>query len=1172
MIMSRAWILAVLLAVPAAVPAATLLHHWPLDDGSGTVAADVVGSAPMTLSGSTAGWTASGRVGGAYQFNGASYFVTPAADTLTDPGAAVAIAGWFRSSPSTDNRDFLYEFERIHGMRIQGDGLQVSFNDNTSGAPTWGAGLDDGEWHHFVAQNTNGTTTLYVDGAWAGSRSETLASLTSVSRDSAIGARQAGTRLFAGWIDDVRIYSGGLTEAEIRILAQVVNQPPVAENDAYAGTFNQTLTVAPPGVLANDLEVDGDPLTAVLVSNVALGGLTFSTNGSFSYIPPTDFFGQVAFAYKAVDKDGESAPATVTLTLLDPSTTLTTAEVAMIEGDLGITLTETQKIDLAAIVKSPPASAWRTDAQNRIHQHRKADLTVQVVDTLGNPVPGATVRVELLNHAFRFGGVATVMDLTDAEGSLAAAGSTTGQWENLVLALFNAVGLNNALKPKITGQHTYLPGFMAWAASHQLPVRGHLLMWPGGGGVDDLDDPLAVSGIDYGDHLSTASTSAYASHNVLGAVDTYKASPRSPADKAALKAEVDAEIAEWASTWNVYEWDVINETIGNTLLQEILGYGEMATWFELAASNRVDPDCNLFINDFQLMSARFDDGDSLYEARRDTYFERIDLLLSNSAPVTGIGFQSRFRFGENPPDLVYDRLQDFALRYPDLDFTGTEFEIKDRYSTTGDPLFLYDETTRARMTEEYMTVYFSHPQVTGLFAWDFINDYPDSSPGADDNARTTQRSLVYYGDGPGGVEGPEVKLNGLVWHYLHRIRYHTDVSGLTASNGSLTVQSYKGDVALTVRYDGMEIPATVTLLSNRTIQVALSGITLPPTQAVLDEWWFDDVNATPITEATNRTGTTSFTGASPGVATDGGGRLVIQQHPSAVNPGSGVFLNSGPLTFGSRTGGVYELDWTIVSASLESGDPNGATVGFGLKDSGANADLFRIRLNKTVGGLAVSTFIDGQYTAISNFTGVFTLPAPLRLRSVIDLEADVADVYLTLGGDPERFMQQVALSTNGSRWDQSTFLAVNNATDWGAADTLVIEAVTYRKVQIETYADWADALDWQGESARGETDDPDGDGTLNLMEFAIGGNPVISDAHLTALRCSLDNLQPSLVLTPAIDTLDLPFVLDFTDDFIRWDQIPSLRLYGEAGQPLSIPWPPETGSTQAARLRVGFGN
>ena len=70
-----------------------------------------------------------------------------------------------------------------------------------------------------------------------------------------------------------------------------------------------------PGVLGNDVDPDGDPLTATLVSGPAHGTLTFNPDGSFVYTPDADYSGPDSFTYTVSDGDQTSAPATVTLTV-----------------------------------------------------------------------------------------------------------------------------------------------------------------------------------------------------------------------------------------------------------------------------------------------------------------------------------------------------------------------------------------------------------------------------------------------------------------------------------------------------------------------------------------------------------------------------------------------------------------------------------------------------------------------------------------------------------------------------------------------------------------------------------------------------------------------------------------------------------------------------------------
>ncbi len=92
-----------------------------------------------------------------------------------------------------------------------------------------------------------------------------------------------------------------------------VNDAPVAVADSFSTNENVPLTVTAPGVLANDTDVDGDALSAALVTPTAHGTLALAANGSFVYTPSTNFFGADAFAYKA--SDGALTSGTVTVTI-----------------------------------------------------------------------------------------------------------------------------------------------------------------------------------------------------------------------------------------------------------------------------------------------------------------------------------------------------------------------------------------------------------------------------------------------------------------------------------------------------------------------------------------------------------------------------------------------------------------------------------------------------------------------------------------------------------------------------------------------------------------------------------------------------------------------------------------------------------------------------------------
>lgn len=57
--------------------------------------------------------------------------------------------------------------------------------------------------------------------------------------------------------------------------------PPVAVDDSYSTDMDAPLSISAPGVLDNDTDADGDPLTAAVVDNPANGSVSLNTDGSF---------------------------------------------------------------------------------------------------------------------------------------------------------------------------------------------------------------------------------------------------------------------------------------------------------------------------------------------------------------------------------------------------------------------------------------------------------------------------------------------------------------------------------------------------------------------------------------------------------------------------------------------------------------------------------------------------------------------------------------------------------------------------------------------------------------------------------------------------------------------------------------------------------------------------
>jgi large repetitive protein len=106
---------------------------------------------------------------------------------------------------------------------------------------------------------------------------------------------------------------GGFTTSTITVTVAPVNDPPVALPD-YA-TINQNTPIEALAVLANDRDVDGDPLT-VTAATAANGTVTINPDGTLRYVPNPLFVGNDTITYTISDGKGGTATATVTITVL----------------------------------------------------------------------------------------------------------------------------------------------------------------------------------------------------------------------------------------------------------------------------------------------------------------------------------------------------------------------------------------------------------------------------------------------------------------------------------------------------------------------------------------------------------------------------------------------------------------------------------------------------------------------------------------------------------------------------------------------------------------------------------------------------------------------------------------------------------------------------------------
>lgn len=173
------------------------------------------------------------------------------------------------------------------------DSLLASFNVSTAaGLLTNDVNVDGSPMTaQLVANNTAGTLNLATDGSFTYQP-----------------AGIVGTQTFTYRVFD------GTGHSNTTTVTLVVDTPPVADNDSYAAIEDQLLApAAAAGVLVGDTDAENNALAAEVVQGPSHGTLLLRANGSFDYLPASNYFGPDSFTYRVSDGDQWSNVATVSI-------------------------------------------------------------------------------------------------------------------------------------------------------------------------------------------------------------------------------------------------------------------------------------------------------------------------------------------------------------------------------------------------------------------------------------------------------------------------------------------------------------------------------------------------------------------------------------------------------------------------------------------------------------------------------------------------------------------------------------------------------------------------------------------------------------------------------------------------------------------------------------------
>jgi VCBS repeat-containing protein len=168
-----------------------------------------------------------------------------------------------------------------------------STNEDTTHSGSLSGSDVDGDSLSFAlgTQATHGTATVNADGTF------TYVPV----------ANYHGSDSFTFVVNDGTTDSAA---ASVTITVDSVNDAPVANSLDFTTPLNSELD----GALTGS-DVDGDTLTFAVGEQAAHGMVTVNSDGTFSYVPDTNYHGNDSFTYVVNDGTVDSVPATVTITV-----------------------------------------------------------------------------------------------------------------------------------------------------------------------------------------------------------------------------------------------------------------------------------------------------------------------------------------------------------------------------------------------------------------------------------------------------------------------------------------------------------------------------------------------------------------------------------------------------------------------------------------------------------------------------------------------------------------------------------------------------------------------------------------------------------------------------------------------------------------------------------------
>ncbi|MEM3574638.1 MAG: endo-1,4-beta-xylanase [Candidatus Bathyarchaeia archaeon] len=290
------------------------------------------------------------------------------------------------------------------------------------------------------------------------------------------------------------------------------------------------------------------------------------------------------------------------------------------------------------------------------------DLTIEVKDDEGKPIPGATVHLEQQSHDFWFGTALADWRLSKYKNEPAI----ITKYKEVVRTHFNAAVHEDSLKwyytERARGSVSYRDAdeWVKWCEENGIRMRGHCLFW------EKEDRNLQwVRAL----------------------------------DRESLRQAVERRAKEVTARYRgrIVEYDVNNEMLHGNFFRSRLGgdiIGDMFRW-----AKEGDPNATLYVNEY------------LPRGYLPRYEGMIRSLLERGVPVGGIGIQAHF--GDGPGRIAPPTPEEWKTVLDSLAKFGLPIKITEySYDTP-------NEERKALFLADFYRLCFSHPAVEGILMWGF---------------------------------------------------------------------------------------------------------------------------------------------------------------------------------------------------------------------------------------------------------------------------------------------------------------------------------------------------------------------------------------------------------------------------------------------------------------------